>query len=182
MGRQKSVAQIEKELQYARNKANAEKKADPVEDTSPRKLPRIAYAYKPMAIAIDGTSTKKYKVDASKEAVDFFTKAALNLEDLGAQDPLPRGARPAKVHAMVADTTPKVLKAVDSKRPYIRYGKGTRGGKTQYTYTAPISIKLASAIDTEVKVAFTAVKNKLGGVYGRVWFTPEYFVLSDGGE
>lgn len=180
MGRQKSVAQLERDLLYAKNKA-AYKKPDREEGGSPRKLPKIAYAYKPMSIAA-GEASKKYKVQASKEGVLFFTKAALNLTDAGAEDPLPRGAQPAKVHATVADTTPTVLKAEGSKRPYIRYGKGTRGSNVQYTYTAPISIQSASAIDTEVKAAFTAVKTKLGGAYGRVWFTPEYFVLSDGGE
>jgi hypothetical protein len=183
MGRQKTVAQIEKELKYAQNKATYEKqKPERADGGSPRKLPRIGYAYKPMAIAIDGGAIKKYKVQASKEGVDFFTVAALNLLDAGAEDPLPRGARPAKVHATVADSTPKVVKAKGSQRPYIRYGKGTRGGSVQYNHTAPISIKSPSSIDTDVKAAFTAVKTKLGGAYGRVWFEPEYFVLSDGGE
>jgi hypothetical protein len=180
MGRQKSVAQIEKDLLYAKNKA-AYKKPDRAEDVSPRKLPRIGYAYKPMQIA-DAATAKKYKVQGSKESVDFFTLAALNLTVAIEEDPLPRGAKPAKVHATVADSTPKVLKAEGSKRPYIRYGKGVRGGDTQYTYTAPLSIKSVSAIDTDVKAAFTAVKSKLGGAYGRVWFTPEYFVISSGGE
>lgn len=180
MGRQKSVAQIEKDLLYARNKA-AYKKPDREEGGSSRRLPKIAYAYKPMAIAA-GETSKKYKVQASKEGVLFFTKAALNLTDAAAEDPLPRGARPAKVHATVADGTPSVVKAQASKRPYVRYGRGTRGSNVQYTYTGPISIQSPSAIDTEVKAAFTAVKSKLGGAYGRVWFEPEYFVISDGGE
>lgn len=180
MGRQKSVAQLERELLYAKNKA-AYKKPDREEGGSPRKLPKVSYAYKPMQIA-DAQLAKKFKVQASKEAVQFFGLAALNLVAGGAEDPLPRGAQPAKVHATVADGTPKVVKALDSKRPYIRYGKGERSSNSQYSYTAPISIKSASAIDTEVKAAFDAVKSKLGGAYGRVWFTPEYFVLSDGGE
>lgn len=180
MGRQKSVAQIEKDLLYAKNKA-AYKKPDREEGGSPRKLPKVAYAYKPMAIAA-GEVSKKYKVQASKEAVTFFTAAALNLTDAATDDPLPRGAKPAKVHATVADGTPKVLKAEGSKRPYIRYGKGTRGGATQYTYVDPMSIKVATAIDTELKTVFDGVKSKLGGPYGRVWYTPEYFVISDGGE
>jgi hypothetical protein len=150
--------------------------------STPRKLPKVAYAYKPMAIAADAGATKKYTVQASKEAILFFTTAALNLTDGGSDDPLPRGAKPAKVHATVADGSPKVLKAEGSKRPYIRYGKGTRGGGSQYTFTAPMSIKVATAIDAELKTVFDGVKSKLGGPYGRVWFTPEYFVISDGGE
>lgn len=179
MGRQKSVATLERELKYAKNKA-AYKKPDPEEGGSPRKQPKTAYAYKPMQIA-DAEAAKKFRVQASKEAVQFFGVEVLNLIEAGAEDPLPRGARPAKVHAMVADGTPKRLKADASKRPYIRYGKGTKGGKSQYTYSAPISIKSANATDTEVKAAFAAVKGKLGGDYGRVWYTPEYFVLTGGG-
>jgi hypothetical protein len=183
MGRQKSVAQIEKELKYAQNKAAYEKqKPERADNTNPRKQPKIAYAYKPMVIAIDDASAKKYKVQVTEKSAEFFTIAALNLVAAGPEDPLPRGARPAKVHAMRANSEPKVLKAEGSKRPYIRYGDGTRGGRTQYTYTAPISIKSPSSIDTDVKAAFTAVKAKLGGPYGRVWFEPEYFVLSSGGE
>ncbi|MBW4572647.1 MAG: hypothetical protein KME31_33130 [Tolypothrix carrinoi HA7290-LM1] len=170
---------------YARNKAEYEKnKPSREEGGSPRKLPKVAYGYKPMAIAA-GDTAKKYKVQGSKEGVTFFTATALNLlsgDAVAALDPLPRGAKPAKVHAMVADSTPTVIKAEGSKRPYIRYGKGTRGSNAQYTYTAPISIQTASAIDTEIKTAFTAVKGKLGGAYGRVWYEPEYFVISDGGE
>ena len=181
MGRQKSVAQIERDLLYAKNKA-AYKKPDREDNGKPRKQPKIGYAYKPMSIAVDGASTKKYKVQVSEKSAEFFTIAALNIVIAGSEDPLPRGARPAKVHAMKANSEPKVLKAEGSKRPYIRYGDGTRGGGTQYTYTAPISIKSPTSIDTDVKAAFDAVKGKIGGAYGRVWFEPEYFVLSSGGE
>lgn len=180
MGRRKTAAQLEADLKYA--KAREAYKA-PVreEGATSRRLPKVAYAYKPMSIAA-GEGAKKYKVQASKESVQFFTVAALNLTDAVAEDPLPRGARPAMVSATVADGTPKVLRAKPSGRPYMRYGKGERGGGAQYNYSAPISIQSVAAIDTEVKAAFTAVKQKLGGAYGRVWFTPEYFVLADGGE
>lgn len=180
MGRRKTVAQLEADLKYAKARA-AYKPPVREEGGSSRRLPKVAYAYKPMAIA-SGETSKKYKVQASKEGVEFFTKAALNLIDLGAEDPLPRGAKPAMVHAMVSDNSPEVVRAKPSNRPYLRYGKGTRDSKSQYNYNAPISIQSAAAIDNEVKAAFTAVKSKLGGAYGRVWFTPEYFVLSDGGE
>lgn len=180
MGRQKSVAQIEKDLAYAKAKA-LYKAPDREADAKIRKLPKIAYAYKPMMIAA-GEGAKKYKVQASKEAVKFFTDEALNLTDATSEEQLPRGARPSKVYATVSDNTPTLVKALGSKRPYVRYGKGTRGSGAQYTYTAPISIKIATAIDAELKTVFDKVKKELGGPYGRVWFTPEYFVISDGGE
>ncbi|MBD2435823.1 hypothetical protein [Nostoc sp. FACHB-110] len=180
MGRRKSAAKLQQELEYARNR-EAYKPAIREEGQPTSRRPKIAYAYKPMQIAA-GENAKKFKVQASKESVLFFGESALNLTEAAAQDPLPRGAQPSKVHAMVADGTPNLVRAVGSKRPYVRYGKGERNSRSQYTYTAPISIQSAIAIDTEVKTVFTAVKNKLGGPYGRVWFTPEFFVLADGGE
>lgn len=180
MARRKSAKDLELALKYAKAK-EAYKKPEKEQGAPVRKLPKIALAYKPMAIAA-GAGAKQYKVQASKEGVAFFTKAALNLTDAVAEDPMPRGAQPSKVHAMVADGTPKLEKAEGSKRPYIRYGKGSKNSNSQYTYTAPISIQTASAIDNEVKAAFNAVKEKLGGPYGRVWFTPEYFVLTGSGE
>ncbi|RAM51191.1 MAG: hypothetical protein C6Y22_12550 [Hapalosiphonaceae cyanobacterium JJU2] len=180
MGRRKSVRELEKQLQYAKNLANY-KPPEREQSSTTRRLPKVAVAYKPMQIA-DGETAKKYKVQASKESVQFFGKSALNLTDATSEDPLPRGAQPAKIYAMVSDGSPELVKAEGSKRPYLRYGKGSRGGNSQYTYTAPISIKSASALDNEVKTAFGAVKSKLGGPYGRVWFTPEKFVLTGSGE
>ncbi|MDZ8135160.1 MAG: hypothetical protein RM049_07625 [Nostoc sp. DedQUE04] len=180
MGRRKSLKQIQKDLQYAQARENYN---PPVreEGATSRKQPKVAVAYKPMQIAA-GESAKKYKVQASQKGVLFFGQTELNIPDAGAEDPLPRGARPAQVHATVADDSPQIIRALGSTRPYKRYAPGNRGSNTQYSYTAPISIKVATALDTEVKSAFTAVKGKLGGAYGRVWFTPEYFVLTGSGE
>jgi hypothetical protein len=180
MGRRKTAKQIEADLKFAKAR---EAYAPPVREqgSTSRRLPKIAVAYKPMQIAV-GADAKKYKVQASKEGITFFGQSVLHLVDAAAEEGLPRGAQPAKVHAMVSDGSPELIHAKGSNRPYMRYGKGTRDSKSQYTYTAPISIQSASALDNEVKAAFTAVKGKLGGAYGRVWFTPEYFVLTGSGE
>lgn len=114
--------------------------------------------------------------------MQFFTQAALNLTDYASEDSLARGSQPAKVYATVADATPSLVRAEGSKRPYIRYGKGTRGSNVQYTYTAPFSVQSANALDTELRTLFEAVKGKLGGPYGRVWYTPEHFVITGSGE
>lgn len=183
MGRRKSVVELERQLEYARNRANYKPPArEP--GASTRRMPKISLAYKPMQIAEagEGGTTTRYKVEASKEAVAFFGQAVLNLKDATGESPLYRGAKPAKVHAMVSDNSPDLIRAEGSKRPYLRYGKGTRGSNSQYTYSAPISIDTASAMDAEITAAFTAVKSKLGGPYGRVWFTPEYFTLTGSGE
>lgn len=180
MGRRKTAKQIQKDLQYAQAR---EAYSPPVreEGATTRKNPLIAVAYKPMQIAA-GETAKKYKVQASQKGVLFFGQSELNVPDAGAEDPLPRGAKPAKVHATVADDSPNIIRAVGSNRPYKRYAPGNRGSNVQYSYTAPISIQSATALDTEVKSAFDAVKSKLGGAYGRTWFTPEYFVLTGSGE
>lgn len=180
MGRRKTAAQLEADLKYAKAR-EAYKPPVREEGATSRRLPKVAYAYKPMSIAASQTA-KKYKVQGSKESVQFFTLAALNLTEAAAEDSLPRGAKPAMVHATVADANPEVLRAKASGRPYMRYGKGKRGGGAQYNYSAPISIQSVAAIDDEVKAVFTAVKSKLGGAYGRVWFSPEYFILASGGE
>jgi hypothetical protein len=178
--RHKTVAEIERALQYAKNK-EAYKRPEKEQGTPTRRSPKIDLAYKPVQIA-SGETARKYKVQASKEAVEFFGQANLKLVDAGAEESLPRGSRPAKVHATVADSTPTLVRAEASKRPYIRYARGARGSGAQYTYTAPISIQSATALDNEVKAVFTSVKAKLGGPYGRVWFEPEYFVLAGSGQ
>ncbi|AKG21786.1 hypothetical protein [Calothrix sp. 336/3] len=180
MGRRKSVRELEKQLEYARNRA-AYKAPDREDGTASQRRPKLSLAYKPMAIAA-GEGAKKYRVQASKVSVEFFTQTALNLVDATAEDPLPRGAQPAKAHATVADASPEVIRAVGSKRPYIHYGKGTRGSKSQYSHTAPFSIQSVAAMDTEIKTLFNSVKSKLGGAYGRVWYSPEKFVITGSGE
>src|SRR3712207_5734469 len=135
MGRRKSVAQIEQQLEYARNKANYK---PPVrEQGAPtRRSPKIAVGYKPMQIAA-GDTAKRYLIQASKEAVQFFGQAALKLTNALGEEPMPRGAQPAKVTAVVSDGSPELVRAKASKRPYIRYGRGSRDSNAQYTYTAP---------------------------------------------
>lgn len=176
----KTIAQLERQLEYAKNKAKY-KPPERESDGKSRRLPRIAVGYKPMQIAA-GDTAKRYLIQASKEAVNFYGVKALNLVDALGEDPLPRGAKPAKVSAMVSDSSPELVKAKASKRPYIRYGKGSRDSSSQFTYTAPFSITSPARIDDEVKGLFTAVKEKLGGPYGRISFSPEKFVLTGSGQ
>lgn len=180
MARQKTAKQLEEQLKYAKAR-EAYKKPEREQGAPTRRSPKFAVAYKPMAISAD-TAAKKYKVQVSKPALTFFGQDNLNTPDATSEDPLPRGAQPAKVHAMVADATPSLVKAEGSKRPYIRYGKGTKGSNSQYTYTAAFSIQSVAAMDNEIKALFTAVKEKLGGPYGRVWYEPEKFVITGSGE
>lgn len=105
----RTVAQLQRELEYAKNK-EAYKPPTREQGAITRRSPRIAVAYKPMQIAA-GEAAKRYKVQASQEAVLFFGQTALKTPDAGAEDPLPRGAQPAKVTAMVSDGSPELVKA-----------------------------------------------------------------------
>ncbi|MBW4597468.1 MAG: hypothetical protein KME46_32375 [Brasilonema angustatum HA4187-MV1] len=179
MAQRRTVAQLERALQYAKNK-EAYKRPEKEQGTPTRKSPKIDVAYKPMQITA-GDTAKRYRLQASQPSVTFFGMTALHLVGAGAEEPMPRGSQPAKVHAMVADATPTLVRAEGSKRPYIRYGRGTRESNVQYTFCAPISIQSATALDSEVKTLFNATTSKLGGAYGRVWFEPERFILTSSG-
>ncbi|ALF52964.1 hypothetical protein ACX27_09045 [Nostoc piscinale CENA21] len=51
---------------------------------------------------------------------------------------------------MIADSSPAVIRAQGSNRPYVRYGAGTRGGGTQYNFTAPITADTPTNLKTKV--------------------------------
>lgn len=179
MARRKSVRELEKQLQYARNLATYTP-PEREQGTPTRRRPKIAVAYE-VTSPLAGTGVK-FTVQASKEGVEFFGKTTLGLEDPATDPGAPRGFRPNQMRAMVADATPTLVKAEGSKRPYIRYGKGTKGSNVQYNYTAPVSAATATALDTKVKAAVTAAKTKVGGAFGRIWFEPEIYRYTASGE
>lgn len=84
--------------------------------------------------------------------------------------------------AMVSDSSPAVVRAKGSNRPYTRYGSGTRGGGTQYNYTAPITADTPANLKGKVTGVITAKKGSLGGAYGRIWFEPEDYPYAASGE
>lgn len=174
----RSISQIERELEYAKKKA-AYKPAKREEGAATRRIPRITVRYRvlsPLAPA-----NLAYTIEASKEGVEFFGRAALGLGD-PATDPEPsRGFKPYRLMATVADGSPQLVHAKGSTRPYIRYARGNRGSNVQSSFTAPICADTAANFDNVVRAALTGVKAKLGGAYGRAWLEPEDYPLSISG-
>lgn len=178
MGRQKSVKQLEKDLLYARNLAAYNPSAREEGGRTARR-PKITVKYEvtsPLA-----PLNTKFTIQASKESVEFFGKSVLGLADPDTDPSAPRGFKPNRVMATVADSTPTLIRAKGSQRPYIRYGKGTRDSGTQYNYTAPVSGTIAN-LDTTVRGAINAAKSKVGGAFGRIWFEPEDYPFTASGQ
>lgn len=169
MSRRKSVASLQQQLKYAEARA-AYKPPVREEGAATERRPKIGVKYictSPMAAA-----NLAYTVQASQAAITFISLAILGLTEAATDPAPPRGFKPAKINATVAGT-PQFLHALGSGRGYTRYGKGERGSKTQYNYSAPVSGETAAALKTNVTAAFNELKSKLGGQYGRAWFTPE---------
>jgi hypothetical protein len=177
MGRRKSAKELEKQLQYAKAR-EAYSRPQREEGGNTSRRPKISVKYKvtsPLAPA-----STEFTIQASKVSVDFFGKSALGLADAATDPSPPRGFKPNRMMAMVADTTPKLVRAKGSNRPYIRYGAGSAGSSSQYCYTAPVSGS-TSTLDSAVSAAVAAAKSKVGGAFGRIWFEPEDYPFSASG-
>ncbi|AFY31607.1 hypothetical protein [Calothrix sp. PCC 7507] len=179
MGRRKSARQIERDLAYAKAR---EAYNPPLreEGAATQRRPKIAVKY--AVLSPLAATDSAFTIQASSSGIQFFGGiAALGLAAQGTDPSEPRGFRPAQVRAMVADSSPAVVRAKGSNRPYVRYGKGTRDSNSQYNYSAPVTAETPAALDTRVKAIFTAIKPSLGGGYGRVWFEAELYPLSSSG-
>lgn len=177
MGRRKTVAELQRQLTYAQ--ARAQYQRPPREDgAATRRQPRTPVSYDSIYSA-----TEKYTVQASAAAIQFFGGLTpLGLTDAAGDPSAPRGFRPATIRAMVADSSPSVVRAVGSNRPYVRYGRGTRGSNTQYTYTAPLSADTSLLLRTRFNTVADSIQASLGGNYGRVWMEPERLPLVESGS
>jgi hypothetical protein len=176
MGRRKSVAELQRQLQYAQARANYTRPPRE-EGSATRRQPKIACQYQSMF-----DTTQQFTIQASQAAVTFFGGlTALGLAD-ASTDPVPPTAfNPALIKAMIADSSPSVVRAVGSNRPYTRYGKGARNSGSQYTFSAPISADTAAGMRTKFNTVSQAKKSAVGGTYGRIWFEPERFPLVESG-
>lgn len=179
MGRRKSVREIQRQLQYAQALENYN---PPTREsgaaTQRRPKTPVQYAVLSPLAAADSAFT----VQASTSGLQFFGGiTALGLATAATDPTIPRGFKPALIRATVADATPQLIRAQGSNRPYIRYGRGTRGSNSQYNYSAPVTADTPTALDTRVKSLFTSVKSNLGGPYGRAWFEAEVYPLATSG-
>ncbi|MHC5827071.1 MAG: hypothetical protein ACYT04_67165, partial [Nostoc sp.] len=137
MSRRKSASYLEQQLKYAKAR-EAYKPPQREEGTATQRQPKVAVKYavlSPLAAA-----SAAFTIQASKEAIAFFGgDTALGLAEAATDPEAPRGFKPARIMAMKSDSSPAVVRAKVSGRAYTRYGAGTRGGGTQYNFTAPIT-------------------------------------------
>jgi len=182
MARQ-SIAVLERELEYARKREAFLRSttARPVKTTVDSR-PKQLVAYRSSTL-LTGTNSNLYAVQATSSSIIFFNGlAALGLSaTLTDAAPIPRGFKPAKISAVVGDSTPTVKIAAGSTRRYIKYSANS-AGEAQSHYSAPIS-KVETNVTTDEQKDFAtllaaAIGGKLGGQYGRVSFTPEKFTSS----
>ncbi|MEH2139904.1 hypothetical protein [Nostoc sp.] len=180
MSRRKSAKQLEEQLKYAKAR---EAYNPPLreEGAATQRQPKIAVKYailSPLALP-DAALT----IQASKKAIDFFGGITpLGLAAFSTDPEAPRGFKPARILAMVSDSSPAIVRAKGSNRPYTRYGSGTRGGGTQYNYTAPITADTPTNLKAKVTAVVAAEKGSVGGAYGRIWFEPEDYPYAASGE
>jgi transposase-like protein len=184
MARRKSVEDLQKQLAFAQARKTYLATDRPRKATNDNRAKDV-YGYLSTNLAT-ATLSPIIKVQAPRKAVVFFGGAtALKLvppTDEAFEDsiPLPRGFKPAQVHAFVGDSTPTIVTAKGSLRKYIKYARST-SSENQSSYTSavngttPVSTS-AEQVDT-VKAIATAIKTTVTE-YGRVWYTPEVFTQS----
>lgn len=179
MGRRKSSRELQRDLQYAQAREQYQP-PQREEGAATKRRPKIACTY-PVLSPLAPASTK-FTIQASQAGINFFSDLlALGLEAPSTAPMAPKGFEPAKLHAMVSDASPSLIRAKASNRPYTRYAAGNRGSGVQTHFTAPVSADTPSALDTRVKALFESVKTKLGSAYGRAWFEAEKYPLSASG-
>lgn len=179
MGRRKSASELQRQLQYAQRR---EAYVPPVRaaGSATQRRPKTPVQYNATSKA-----TLVFTLQASVPGIAFFGgNSELGLADAGTDPTAPRGFRPNLIKATVATASPETVTAVASGRSYIRYAAGTRGSNTQQNFSAPLSMT-ASVTTLGVRTKFgtvaDAVKSKLGGAYGRVWFEPERLLEVESG-
>ncbi|ALF53820.1 hypothetical protein ACX27_14745 [Nostoc piscinale CENA21] len=145
-----------------------------------RRQPKVAVKYAVLSPLAEADAA--FTIQASQKGLNFFGDlAALGLAESDTDPSAPRGFKPATIHAMIADSSPAVIRAQGSNRPYVRYGAGTRGGGTQYNFTAPITADTPTNLKTKVTSIIAAKKGSVGGGYGRIWFEPEDYPYAASG-
>jgi hypothetical protein len=186
----KSIAVLERNLEHARKREAYMKRTDrPVKPTVDKR-PKILIGYR-SALIKTSTASALLKIQASDSSVTWFGGAGplglivntgANLDDAL---PAPRGLTPSQIHAVVGDTTPSVKIAAGSGRRYIKYSANA-AGEAQSSYNAPISngTDTTTTLDEQQNKAQSLgvsgpIAAKLGGEYGRVWFTPERYSESN---
>lgn len=175
MSRRKTEQQLKLQLQYAEaRKAYTPPTREAEATAKQRKSSKVQY--KVMSRATDAPLL--YTIHAPLNSVTFFVETAiaeLGLAIAAADGSPPRGFKPAKIHATKSNAEGTIKHAKDSGRPYTSYQP--TGG--QSSYSAPIC-DATGIVGVVAKVkAIAEAKKEVLGPYGRIWFTPEYFVIQD---
>lgn len=179
MGRRKTVAQLQKQLEYAQRRETYKPPTRNAGAATQRR-PTVKMQYSSYVLGED------FGVNVSRASATFFGGAsALGLEEAVTAPNAPRGFEPAKVHAMIGDGSPTTAKAKATGRTYIKYSRGAVGSGVQSTFSAPISDQAtptAIGVRTRYRNIFNAQKGDLGGAYGRMWMTWEQAPMAESGD
>jgi hypothetical protein len=177
MGRLKTVAQLQRQLQYAearKQALEARQRQEPKLGTG-QKNPRSTVGY------VSVYTGQLLLIQAPKAGVDFFGgEAALGLvrgAELAEGSQAPRGFKYGRVKATVGRPEGVQKRSALSNRPYLAYGVDA-GGATRNSYSAPVSgrgsageVDMSQLMD-RVDAIFQAKAGAVGA-YGRLWFEGE---------
>lgn len=179
MSTRKTARQLQEQLDAAKRREAY---------VAPQRAEGAATQRRPKSTVKYGSTSKAstdFSIETPKAGITFFGGlAALGLAGAGADPSAPRGFHPNRIYAMIADSSPQVVRAKASNRAYTRYAKGSRGSSVQSTFSAAISDTTTPTMSS-VRAKFVTVadskKDEVGGSYGRIWFEPERLPLVESG-
>lgn len=168
MGKIPSVAELERNLQYRKQRATRleARQKTPPKVGSGAAVPRDTYKYQ----SIYGDN---FCINTTRNGVAFFGATALGLVAPDDSPGEPRGFKPAQMHATLAKTSPTPKTAI-SGRKYLKYSvdPGSKEDRKQASYRAAISDNTASGLKTKIRNILRDKKDDVGE-YGRIEFEPE---------
>lgn len=179
MGRRKTAQQLQAQLEAAKRR---EAYVAPIraEGVATQRRPKTSVKY-----GCTSKASTDFTIQSSKAGITFFGGlAALGLTAEGTDPTAPRGFHPNRIYAMVADSSPQVVRAKASNRAYVRYAKGSRGSNVQSTFSSAISditTPTMASVRTKFGTVADSKKDEVGGSYGRIWFEPERLPLVESG-
>ncbi|MEH2250071.1 hypothetical protein [Nostoc sp.] len=175
MGRRKTEAQLKAQLKYA----EARKAYTPPlkeDGTVIEQRPSTKARYRVMSHP--GADALYYTVRVPTRSLSFFAEGAvaeLGLAITAGDSYPPKGFKPCQIHATKSTEHATSKKAKASGRTYASYSP--TGGQSSYS-AAVTSPENATGVATLVRAINTAKKEVLGP-YGRIWFTPEFYVITE---
>lgn len=168
MARVPSIAELERQLQYARTREAvlATRQKSPPKVGSRGRQPADTFKYQ--SIWADN-----FVIDTGRSGVAFFGAAALGLAEPDDSPAAPRGFKPAQIVAVRGKSSP-VEKTAFSGRRYLKYtdDAGSANTTSKTTYRAAISDNTTAGLKTKIRNIMRDKKDDVGE-YGRIYFEPE---------